>query len=444
MRGSRYKWYLLGLLLLIEAFSAVDRLALGLLTQDIKIDLSLSDTELGALDGIALALFYATMGVPIGRWADRGHRGRIMAITTAVWSIAVPLAGVARNFVQLALTRVFAGMGEAGSDPIASSLIPDYFPRAERARAMTILVLYSPLGVIIGYGAAGWIAQHYGWRMTFAAIGLAGLPLAILAAFTVREPRKSLAPSGGGPAEGQLLHAVSFRQTCVTLWRNTSYRHLAFMTVVNYFFNFGIWAWLPTFFVRSYGMKDEELGAWLAVTNGVAGLLGTYLGGELAHRFARNNEPLQLKAMAAISVVSPILLLPVFFEHNRYVAFGFMTAFIVLGLIPTGPVWAIQLNVVPERMRATSVAICNLMANLIGMGTGPLVAGMLSDRLHPLFGDESLRYVLLILSPGYLWAAWHTWAPHKTVINDIKMAELDSLRAPELEFAASTSAQSAV
>lgn len=443
MNGAKYKWYLLGLLMLIQSFSPVDRLALGLLTQDIKLDLKLTDTQLGALDGMAFALFYATMGIPIARWADRGHRGRIMAATTTVWAIAVPLCGLARNFVQLAFARLVAGVGEAGCDPAANSLISEYFGRDERVRAMTISALSSPMGSAIGYGMAGWIGQHYGWRVTFAALGVPGLVLALLAALTLREPRMSLAQPAGSRPGAQLLLPVGVWQTCLTLWKSITFRHLTVMYVVSLFFNYGIYTWLPTYFVRSYGMKDDELGVWFAVTNGVAGFVGTYLGGELAYRFARHNEPLQLKWMAAVSVVSTLMQGAVFLTHNRYLALGFMAASIVLGLTTSGPVWAILMTIVPQRMRATSTAILYLLGNLIGMGIGPMAAGALSDFFRPLFGEESLRYVLLVLTPGYLWAAWHTWAPHKTVLYDARMAEIELQGAREEEAAATQTRGSA-
>jgi MFS family permease len=390
---------------------------------------------------MAFALFFATMGIPIARWADRGHRGRIMAVTTALWSVAVPLCGAARNFVQLVLARIVAASGQAGCSPTINSLLPDYFGRGERARAMTLSQLYNPLGVILGYGVAGWIGQHYGWRATFVFVGMFGLPLAILAALTVREPRRSLTPAADSGAGGELLHSVTLWKTCVALWKTVSFRHLAMSDVVSTFFTYGIYTWLPTYFVRSYGMKYDELGVWLAAGNGVGGIVSIYLGGELAQLFARKNEPLQLKAIAVLTVCSTIVLGAVFLTHNRNVALWLMVAFILLCLPSTGPQSAIELTIVPQRMRATSVAIVSMLASLIGSGVGPLLGGVLSDLLHPFFGEESLRYALLALTPGYLWCAWHIWAARKTVLQDARMAELELHGAPEQESATSAIAR---
>src|SRR5687768_16882052 len=183
-----YKVYLLVLLLVICAFNYIDRLALGLVLQDIKVDLSLTDTQLGLLSGIAFALFYSIMGIPIARWADRGNRVAIITFTTALWSAAVALCGVASNFVQLLLIRIGVAVGEAGCTPPAHSLIADYFTRAERPRAVAIYMLGGQLSVV-GYLWAGWLNELYGWRVTFMLLGLPGLGLAALAWLTLREPR---------------------------------------------------------------------------------------------------------------------------------------------------------------------------------------------------------------------------------------------------------------
>ena len=180
--GARaYKKYLLAVLLLLLAFSYVDRLALGLVLQDVKVDLDLSDAQLGLLTGIAFALFYSLMGIPIARWADRGDRVKIIAISGAVWSIAVVLCGFAENFLQLMLIRVVVAVGEAGCIPPAHSLIADHFSRQERPRALAIYCLGGPLSFIIGYFLAGWLNELYGWRMTFVLLGLPGVLVGALA-----------------------------------------------------------------------------------------------------------------------------------------------------------------------------------------------------------------------------------------------------------------------
>lgn len=425
-----YRRYLLTVLLVIMAFNYVDRLALGLALQNIKTDLQLSDTQLGFLGGIAFALFYSLMGIPIARWADRGNRVTIITVTTALWSVAVALCGLAGSFVQLMLIRVGVAVGEAGCIPPAHSLIADYFNRAERPRAVAIYMLGGGLSVVIGYFFAGWLNEFLGWRRMFIVLGLPGAALVALAWFTLLEPRrekrKELADRGAcADAPGSQSAAVppaqpSLKVVCVTLWTNVTFRHLLLCFSVVYFFGYGILQWQPAFFIRSYGFQTGELGTWFAMIYGVGGLLGTYWGGEWASRRAANNERSQLRALAVAYSSFGVLSAPIYLATNQYLAFGLMSITAVVGAAATGPLFATIQTLVPQHMRATSIAIIYLFANLIGMGLGPLATGALSDALHPWLGEESLRYALLALCPGYLWGGWHLWRASKTVARDLE------------------------
>lgn len=424
MKEATYKGYLLGFLVIISTFNFAEREVLGIISQSIKLDLSLTDSQLGLLGGITFALFYATMGIPIARWADHGNRVTIIAVTTALWGVAVALCGAARSFVQLVLIRVVVGVGEAGCQPTTNSLLPDYFNRAERSRAMGIYALASPLSLVVGYGLAGLINQFYGWRTTFVVLGLPCLAFALLAALTLREPRRSAASPAGLQTRTPSSQPVNLRQTAVILWGNVTFRHLALAYVVSAFFSTGIFQWLPVFFIRSYGLQTGELGIWLSAIVGVGGFVGTYLGGELTSRFAGHNEPLQLKVMTVITVLTMVLSSGVYLIHNLHVAFVALAVYVAVGLSITGPWVALKQTVVPPHLRATSFALIFMFGNLIGTGIGPWAGGVLSDLLRPLFGEESLRYALLALSPGQLWVAWHLWRASKTVVHDVRMAEL--------------------
>lgn len=425
-----YKNYLLTVLLVILAFNCVDRLALGIVLQDIKVDLELSDSQLGFLSGIAFALFYSVMGLPIARWADRGNRVTIITITTALWSAAVALCGMAGSFLQLLLIRIGVAVGEAGCIPPAHSLIADHFTRAERPRAVAIYMLGGPLSMMIGYFVAGWLNEFYGWRVTFMLLGLPGLGLAALAWFTVREPRRDkptlnvasqLAATSLGQSKSAALSPAQpkLKEVCVSLGANSTFRHLLLGFSVMYFFGYGISQWQPAFFIRSFGMQTGELGTWFAVIWGGGGLLGTYWGGEWASRLAAHNERLQLKAAAVVYCSFGVISTSIYLSPNPYLAFGAMGLAAVGVTSANGPLFATVQTLVPPRMRAMSIAIIYLFANLIGMGLGPLTAGALSDAFRPWAGEESLRYALLILSPGYLWGAWHVWRASRTVAQDL-------------------------
>jgi MFS family permease len=425
VQATSYRNYLLTGLLVILVCNYVDRLALGLVLQDIKTDLHLTDTQLGFLSGIAFALFYSVMGVPIARWADRGNRAVIIALTAALWSVAVMLCGTAASFTQLLLIRVFVAVGEAGCTPPAFSLIADYFNRAERPRAAAIYGLGGPLSTIVGFFFAGWLNQLYGWRITFVVLGAPGLLLAALAYFTFAEPRRSR----GEQDVRQRANEPGLGEVCATLWSSVTFRHLLLCLAVMFFFIYGILQWLPTMMIRSFSLTGAQLGTSLAVTFGVAGVLGAYLGGELATRYAPQNERLQLRALGLSISGAGVLSFIAYLSTSSVVVLG-LTGLAMLALnTVNGPLFATIQTLVPERMRAVAFSLVYLVANLVGMGLGPLAAGILSDAMQPWAGNESLRYALLILSPGYLWAAWHAWQASRTVARDLAAQALVAAQA---------------
>jgi MFS family permease len=434
MKGILYKHYLLTLLMVILAFNYVDRLALGLVLQNIKADFRVSDTQLGFLSGIAFALFYSVMGIPIARWADRGNRVTIISLTVALWSAMVALCGAASNFVQLLLARIGVAVGEAGCMPPANSLIPDYFTRAERPRAVAIYMLGTGLSNVIGYFLAGWLNELYGWRVMFMVLGMPGLALAALAWFTLREPRlgKPTTDAVGRLAATALAVpetaglSLSLKEVCVTLWANRTFRHLLFCFSVVSFFGYGIAQWLPAFFIRSFGLKTGELGTWFAVIYGLGGMVGMYLGGAWASRRAARNERLQLKALALVVSCFGVISALAYLSPSPYLAFGLLGVGYVAFATAYGPLFATVQTLVPQHMRATSIALIYLFANLIGLGLGPLAAGALSDALRPLVGEESLRYALLALCPGYLWAGWHLSQASRSVTRDLQAVQATS------------------
>jgi predicted MFS family arabinose efflux permease len=302
--------------------------------------------------------------------------------------------------------------------PPAHSLISDHFTREERPRALGIYMMGASLSFFFGYFVAGWLNQLYGWRATFMLLGLPGLALAALAAFTLHEPRRSV-PSSGGPQP-------SIRTVWTILWANATFRNLLLCLSVGLFFTYGVLQWQPAFFIRTYGMKTGELGGWLAIAYGACGLLGNYWGGAAASRHAARNERLQLSATALVFCGVGIFSTAVYLAPDQYWAIGLL-CFVVLGLSAVnGPMLGTIQTLVPPHMRATAIALVFLFSNLIGMGLGPLAAGALSDALRPRFGEQSLRYALLALSPGYLWCAWHLWRASKSVQRDLATAAVSN------------------
>jgi len=279
------------------------------------------------------------------------------------------------------------------------------------------------LSPVFGYFLGGWLNELYGWRTTFVLIGLPGLALVPLAWLTLREPRaaqRALSMTSDNADSGS--DEASFKEVCRVLWSNTTFRHLMFSVSVGAFFAAGIIQWQPAFFVRSYGLRTGELGMWLALIYGTAGVLGTYWGGALASRYAANNERAQLRTMAIAECAFAFISALIYLAPNQYLAFAFMGLACFGGATVNGPLFAAIQTLVPQRMRAVSIALVLLSTNLIGLGLGPLATGTLSDFFRPLVGVESLRYALLALCPGYLWAGWHLWRAGRTVLRDLEAA----------------------
>ena len=416
MSGKKYKYYLLAVLTFVLISNSVDRLVLGLLLQDIKLDLDLSDTQLGVLTGIAFAFFYSIMGIPIARWADTGNRITVITVTTALWSVMAALCGVVTNFAQLLLVRVGVAIGEAGCIPPAHSLIADYFSRDERPRAMSIYMLGGALSTLIGYFLGGWLGEHYGWRATFIMLSVPGVLLALLVRFSLREPRLA---TNDHQEQAPVASQDSLSHVFNTLWCNSTFRHLTMGFAVSMFFGSGIGQWLPSFFVRSHGMSVSEVGFWFAFIYGVGAAVGAYCGGVLASRYAARNERLQLRVMAVAYILYGCISVFIYIATSKYLALNLLAIGAFLAAITFGPLFAVIQLLVKDRMRATAIAIVYLFANLIGMGFGPLLVGVLSDAFAARWGDESLRYALIAVCPGYLWVATHWLLAARTVSADI-------------------------
>jgi len=416
MAKFSYKHYVLLLLTVVATFNYLDRFVLSLAMESIKQEFELSDSHLGFLTGFAFASFYAVAGIPIARWADRGNRNVIVTLTTALWSVMVAFCGLAYSYVQLLLVRVGVAIGEAGCLPPASSIIADYYDRAERPRAMAVYWLCGPLAVIIGYLLGGWLIGKVGWRLTFILIGMPGIFLALLVKFTLREPRLQRPP--------EIIKSYpDFKEVLLILWQRRALRSIVIAFSVAYFFGLGFAQWLPAFFMRSHGMEAHEIGTWFAITWGGLGFLGTYVGGVLTNRYASCQEALQLRWIAVAFFISGALYLMVFLSGNQYHAIGYMALAGVVNAMCNGPIFSAVQNLVTDNMRSATLAIIFLLANFIGLGLGPLTVGVFSDLLEPTFGQESLRYSMALFTPGLAWVGYFYWQASKTIEAEIQATE---------------------
>lgn len=389
-----YRYYVLGVLLVVYVFNFIDRQILSILMEPVRLELGLSDTQLGFLSGIAFALFYATLGIPIARIADRTSRTGVISICLAVWSAMTAVCGLAQNFWQMLIARIGVAVGEAGGSPPSHSLIADYFQEHERATALGIFALGVPIGVMFGLFIGGWANEFFGWRITFMLVGVPGVLLAVGVWFTVKEPRK-------GSADGVVTTRdpeIALKDVFAFLWGQRSFRFMAVASAVHAFVGYGIAQWYPVFFIRSHEMSTGEVGTYLAFVIGLFGGLGTFFGGYLADRLGtRDRRWYMWLPMLATGLATPFFF-GIFLSPTYGMAFVYMMLPTMLTSFYLGPVFSMTQGLVPPAMRATAAAVLLFVINIIGLGLGPQFAGILSDLLRPTFGVDSLRYALLILS----------------------------------------------
>lgn len=398
---------LLILLSLTATSSFVDRNVVGVLIEPIKAEFGASDTMIGLLTGFSFAILYATLGLPIARWADRGDRPTIIALSMAVWSAMTVISGVAGSFVQLALARIGVGIGEAGAVPPAQSLIADAFPVEERGRAFAVFTLASTFGYLLAYGGGGWIATHFGWREAFLAMGFPGLILALLVYWGVPEPRRTeRRMRATTPAE-------AFTQTLGVLVAKPTYLAILASMVLYYSLAYGALTFTVPFILRVHNAGLAETGAIFGVVAAAAALIGTLAGGWSVDWLARRNRRwLCWLAAIGLGIAWPLHLI-IFTTGSLTVLYAvlFLAITLLSAAIPA-QLTAMHL-VIGSSRRATALAIAYFFTNLIGLGLGPLLTGLLSDRLGVDHGSaEGLRLALIAMITLFvpsavlmLWAA---------------------------------------
>lgn len=413
-----YVNYVIGALSVVYFINLTDRQILAILMQPIKKEMQLTDTELGFLGGIAFAIFYSILGLPIARMADKYSRVNILTICLGLWSVMTALCGLAGNFWQLLSARIGVGVGEAGASPPSHSLIADYVPVEKRATAIGLFAIGVPVGLLSGYLFGGGLEQLYGWRVAFMAIGLPGVLVGVIVKLTVEEPPR------GNSQGGMKVQAETPRIMAVVrhMWAVPSFLHLSLATALQAFATYSIYQWIPSFLARSYQMSSGEIGSWLAVVMGVGGFIGTVAGGYFADILSRRDMRWQMWLPGICIFLAAPFSVGIYFSFGQTMSLVFLI--IVIGLINTwlGPGLAITQTLAPVRMRAMASALLLFMLNIIGLGMGPQAVGIMSDLLRPAYGEESLRYALLLSSSFYIWSAYHFWKASQTLRDDLVKA----------------------
>ena len=418
-----YRRYVLGVLFLTYVLNTIDRSpVLGVSLQFIKAEFGASDTQLGLLTGIAFALFYATMGIPIAAWADRSNRRNVLALAVAVWSAMTALCGAATSFAMLFAARVGTAIGEAGGSPPSHSLISDYFPKSERGKAFAIFALGVPLGTALGNYIAGQSVEAFGWRTTFMLVGAPGILVALLVRLTVREPPRGL--SDGVAAVAARTRTPGMFEALGVLWTRRSFRHLSLAAALHSVVWYASGAFNAAFLIRSHGMTAGEVGNWLTFFAAVGGL-GTFLGGYTADRLsARTGDK---RWYLWVPGAATLVMVP--FQFGAYLPDDLSTAvpsFAIMTFLAAvffGPSFAMTQGLATLRMRSVATSLLLFVQTLIGYGLGPLMAGRISDWLMPTYGTDSLRWALVTVGLVNVWAAGHYFWGTRTLREELALTE---------------------
>ena len=389
-----YRGVVLAMLLLVYTFNFLDRQILGILAGPIKAELGLSDGQLGALGGIAFALLYSTLAIPLALLADRTSRTWVITVSLAVWSGFTALCGMAGSFMQLFLCRIGVGVGEAGGVAPSYAVIADYFPAHQRARALSIYSLGIPLGSAGGVLLGGYIAQTVEWRTAFIAVGIMGIVIAPLFRIVVREPARPV----------QAADAVPVSAVFGILAAKRSFWFLALGAASSSMCGYGVAFWLPSLLMRSFGLDLIGAGQFLGGLLLIGGVAGVLLGGWLGDAMGGRDKAYYAWVPAVSYVVGMPLFVVGVLSHSVTAAFALFLIPQALVYVWLGPVLTAVQHLVPAHMRASAAASFLLINNLVGLGLGSWAVGALSDALTPAYGAEALRYAIVAALGFYLLA----------------------------------------
>jgi len=429
--SRRYSRYALSLLLVIYIFNFLDRQVVNILAEPIKRELGLADWQIGLMSGLAFALFYSVLGVPIARLAEARSRPLVISASLATWSAFTALCGTAQSFAQLCLYRIGVGVGEAGCTPPAHSLISDYVPRSRRATALAFYSMGVPLGSLLGMTLGGVIADAYGWRAAFFIVGMPGIALAALAAWTLKETRSRLRADVAAALAAQ----PPFTQVLTRLAGKPTFWLLAFAASLKAFINYGQAPFIASFFLRNHASEVAQmatavglkpvgfLGLAIGLIFGVCGAASSMLGGWIADRTAAHDVRNTVLAPALAMLVSVPAVIAVFLVADARMALAILIVPYLLNNFWYGPVYATTQGLVPANMRATAAAVLLFIINLIGLGLGPLLVGLLSDTLAVRGGlgsGEGIRWALIAASLVGLLSSALFFAARRSIGRDLE------------------------
>lgn len=389
--------YALCVLAVIYVCNYIDRYLVSILIEPIKLEFGVSDTAIGLLTGVAFALFYTVFGLPMGRLADRIGRKPVVALSCIAWSLMTMLCGVATSFGMLLAFRILVAVGEAGGSAPSVAMVSDLYPARLRSRALSIFMMGPPIGIALGLGAGGWIAEHYGWRAAFIVIGAPGILIGLLLAFTVRAPR----PAGLASPQAR---QESFMMTLRIMLGVSSYRLILVAGSLAAVAGNAIGTWNPSFLIRSHGLGIQEAGFLIGIVGGLCAAIGTLTCGFVTDRLAARDSGWQVGVAALGTLISVPLGLLFFLWPNGVAfhiagnsvptAFLFYMGFAFFATWWATPCFGAMSGLFPPAKVAQATALFLMGVTLVGVGFGPLVVGGLSDIFRAAIGDQALRYAM--------------------------------------------------
>jgi MFS family permease len=414
-RSALVAAYALTLLFLANMFNYADRALLGIVIEPIRKELMLSDTQISVISGVAFSLFYLIAGVAIARWVDRGNRRLILVLGVALWSAATAATTLAHGFTSLALTRMLVGIGEATVFPVAMSLLADLYPGPKLTRSVSIFQVSAGVGIVIGSVLAGVLAAAHGWRTMFEMFGAAGLVLVLLIALTMRPTTRTVTDTAPMTVAGTFKSVKDILSVpglaLLALGYGLSDMMLASLPV-----------WAPAFLLRSHGVELADVGAFVGPPAMLGAIAGNILSGLLATRL------IQRSGNRWAGLIVPIIALPL--AVPAYALFLFATPIpLVLGGVAVmnfmlacavGACIALAVSLVPASQRGLTSTLILIIQTLVSFALGPLIIGIASDALKPIYGEESLRYALAVMLAAPLAASLLIWIARRRIIADQK------------------------
>jgi MFS family permease len=412
------RWYVLIMMCLVYTLSIADRYVVSTVLDPIRLELHLTDKGVAWLTGAAFGLFYVVLGFPLSWLIDRKNRRNIVAACLVLWSIMTAVCGLARTSWQFFFARVGVTIGEAGGTPGANSLLSDYFPASRRAMALTVFALGAPIGAWVGYNVAGAIADHYGWRAVFFALGIPGVLAGIAVWLTVREPRRGCLDSGD---DGE---APSVADTMRFLWQQRSAVHVMVGTAVCALWGWGLMFWTPTFLQRTYHMSVGEAAAVTQNMHLWGGGIATLVTGWLMARSGMADARRIVWLLAGGIGIATLASGVVYYTRDLAVAKAMLWIFIPAIYFYIGPGFGLLNNLAQCRMRAMFCAMVLFLANLGNLVIAPPLIGTLSDWFAPnhVSNADSLRLAMLCLVPTGLWATAHLFLAARDIVKNQERA----------------------